>query len=368
MKFSFYKSDLLDALKLVTKAVAVKPQTPILSGIYLKADNSTLELQANNFSVGTIVRIPVNVEAAGVTCVGGKRFAEIIAKLPDDTATVELADNKLKISSGAAKFELMTFDADDFPQVKKTEGTELTIRAAKLKEIVSRVASAVAKDDIRPIFTGVFFDLKDGTIKAVATNTHRINYFETAVEYAGEMNMLIPGTALRDLAAAMPNDETFVKITTDNKSVTFQVNNIMMTVRQVAGMFPPYEKVLKVEENFSLKVNRDELKSAINRVAVVAKEGEYNSVKLTIEEGLMTISAQTESTSAEESLEIVGGGELAIGFNYQYMLDMLGSIDSKELRLGFGEDQYKPSKWQGDGEENFIGVITPVRMRGGRNV
>lgn len=364
MKFSFYKSDMLDALKLVTKAVAVKPQTPILSGIYLKADNSALELQANNFAIGTIARIPVNVEASGVTCVGGKRFAEIIAKLPDDTAAVELADNKLKIFSGAAKFELMTFDADDFPQVKKTEGTELTIRAAKLKEIISRVALAASKDkeNDRPIFTGVFFELKDGTIKAVATNTHRLNYFETKQDYAGETSMLVPATALRDLAAALPNDETSVKITTDIKSATFQCNNIVTTVRQIAGQFPPYEKVLKVEERFSLKVNRDELKSAINRIALVAKEGEYNSVKLIIEEGAMTVSAQTESTSAEETLEIVGGGDLAIGFNYQYLLDMLGSIDAKVLRLGFGEDQYKPSKWQGDGEENFIGVITPVRQ------
>lgn len=361
MEFSFYKSDMLDALKLVTKAVAVKPQTPILSGLFLKVGNSHVELQANNFSVGTIARIPVNVEAAGMTCVSGKRFAEIIAKMPDDTVTAELADNKLKLFSGAAKFELMTFDADDFPPVKTTEGTEFTLLAAQFKEIVTRTASAVAKDDTRPIFCGVYFELSGGKLKAVATNTHRINYFETKINFAGEMNMLIPATALRDLAAALPSDPTPVKITADIKSVTFQCNNVVMTVRQIAGQFPPYEKVLNVEEKFSLKVNRDELKSAITRVAMVAKEGEYNSVKLTIEEGALTVSAQTESTSAEEILEIVGGGELAIGFNYQYLLDMLGSIDEKELRLGFS-DKYEPSKWQGDGEENFIGVITPVRM------
>ena len=362
MKFSQYKSDLLDALKIVSKAVAVKAQTPILSGLFLETGNSLVTLQANNFSVGTIARTPAYVEAAGKICVSGKRFAEIVAKMPDETITFELVDNQLKISSGATKFALMTFAPDDFPQVKATEGTELTICAAKLKEIVARVASAVGKDDSRPIFTGVYFELSGGKLKAVATNTHRINYFETNVEYAGEMNMLIPGVALRDLAAALPNDETAVQITVDNKAVTFQFNNIMMTVRQVAGMFPPYEKVLKVKEKFSLKVNRDELKSAISRVALVAKDGEYNSVKLTIEEGNMLVSAQNESTSAEESVQIVGGGDLAIGFNYQYLLDMLGSIDEKVLRLGFGEDQYEPSKWQGDGEENFIGVITPVRM------
>ena len=363
MKFSFYKSDMLDALKLVTKAVVVKPQTPILSGIYLKADNSALELQANNFTVGTVAKIPVNVEAAGVTCVGGKRFAEIIAKLPDDTVTTELDGNKLKIFSGATKFELLTFDPDDFPQVKAAEGTELKIPAGMLKEIVARVASAAGKDDNRPIFTGVYFELSNGTLKAVATNTHRINYFEEKIEFSGEMNMLIPASALKDLASALPNDATPVKITVNLKDVTFQCSNFMTTARQIAGQFPPYEKILDVKENFSLKVNREEFKGAINRMSMIAKDSEFNGIALGIEEGCLTVSAKTDTTAAEECLEIDGGGDLRIGFNYKYLQDMLSAISEEFLQIGFG-GEYEPAKFQGFGEENFVGIITPLRMRG----
>ena len=103
MKFSFHKSDMIDALKLVSKSVAVKSSTPILSGIYLKAEGAMLELQSNDFATGTIARIAVNVEVQGETVVDGKSFVAIIARQPDDTVTAELINNQLELRSVKAQ-------------------------------------------------------------------------------------------------------------------------------------------------------------------------------------------------------------------------------------------------------------------------
>ena len=102
MKFSCYKSDLTEALQCVIRAVAVKPMTPILAGIYLKAEGSMLELQANNFATGIITRIPVNTEVTGEVVVSGKRFQEFVRNMPDDTITFSDEDggNLLQITSG----------------------------------------------------------------------------------------------------------------------------------------------------------------------------------------------------------------------------------------------------------------------------
>ena len=123
MKFSCYKNDLTEALQFVIRAVAVKPMTPILAGIYLKAEGSMLELQANNFSTGIITRIPVNTEVSGVTVVSGKRFQEFVRNMPDDTITFSDEDNNnsLRIESGGASVELLTMTAGDFPKVKTPE-------------------------------------------------------------------------------------------------------------------------------------------------------------------------------------------------------------------------------------------------------
>ena len=120
MKFSCYKNDLTEALQFVIKAVAVKPMTPILAGIYLKAEGSMLELQANNFSTGIITRIPVNTEVSGETVVSGKRFQEFVRNMPDDTITFsdEDSNNTLSIESGGANVQLLTMAAGDFPKVK----------------------------------------------------------------------------------------------------------------------------------------------------------------------------------------------------------------------------------------------------------
>ena len=155
MKFSCYKSDLTEAMQFAIRAVAVKPMTPILAGIYLKADGSMLEIQANNFSTGLITRIPVNTEVPGEVVVSGKRFQEFVRNMPDDTITFSNANNMLMIESGGASVELLTMTASDFPKVKTPDtDRSFKIRTTVLRNLIKRTAFAVAKDDARPIFTG----------------------------------------------------------------------------------------------------------------------------------------------------------------------------------------------------------------------
>ena len=177
MKFSCYKSDLTEALQFVIRAVAVKPMTPILAGIYLKAEGSMLEIQSNNFSTGIITRIPVNTEISGETVVSGKRFQEFVKNMPDDTITFygEDGDNFLTIESGGASVELLTMPASDFPKVKTPETEKsFKIRTTTLRDLIRKTVFAVAKENDRPIFTGGCFEIKGDKISLVATNTHRL--------------------------------------------------------------------------------------------------------------------------------------------------------------------------------------------------
>ena len=178
MKFTCAKNELKDALTVANRAVAVKPQTPILAGIYLRAEGSTLEMQANNFSLGIITKIAVNTEVPGEIVVVGKYFQEIIAKLPGETVTIsyDSGDNIVYITSGASKYNLLAMSAEDFPKVKTQEVvTSFKIRAAALKDLIKRTVFACATDDAaRPIFTGCLFELNGNSITVAATNTHRI--------------------------------------------------------------------------------------------------------------------------------------------------------------------------------------------------
>ena len=176
MKFSCYKSDLNEALQFAIRAVAVKPMTPVLAGIYLKAEGSMLEIQANNFSTGIITRIPVNTEVAGEVVVSGKRFQEFVRIMPDDTITFYTEDNALSIESGGASVELLTMAAEDFPKVKTPEtDNSFKIRTTALRDLIRKTSFAVGKSDgDRPIFGGCCFELKGDTLAVIGTNTHRL--------------------------------------------------------------------------------------------------------------------------------------------------------------------------------------------------
>lgn len=360
MKFSFYKRDLLDVLRLVSKSVAVKTMTPILSGIYLRAEGNQLELQSNDLSTGTIARILINCEEPGETVVKGKNFGEIIAGMPDDTVTVELDGTQLVITSGASRFEILTHTPEDFPQVKKPEGQKVTLKASLLKEIITKVAYAVAKDDARPVFKGVHFEIGGGEVKAASTNGHRLAHFKTAMPTGGDVKAIVPAVALKNLAIVLPDDESPVEMILGGRQVAFEFNEYLVTARQIEGDFPPVEKLLQPMPGFAVSIPRQEFKQVLDRVGIVAKDNEYNAIIMTFEPNCLTVSAQTTSSTAQECMEVEGGEDLRIGFNRQYWLEYLASTQGEKVTAHFG-DQFQPVVICDEDDERYLAVITPVR-------
>jgi DNA polymerase-3 subunit beta len=366
MKFSCYKSDLTEALQFVIKAVAVKPMTPILAGIYLKAEGSMLELQANNFSTGIITRLPVNTEVAGEVVVSGKRFQEFVRNMPDDTITFSVEDNTLSIESGGASVELLTMTASDFPKVK-TPDTEhsFKIKTTVLRDLIRRTVFAVGKDDMRPIFTGCCFEIKGDTISMIATNTHRL---ALAKERLGETyedsSFVVPAEALRGIMLRIdPNDaENYVTINYSVRYLTFTFDNVFVNTRLVEGMFPPYEKVIPSSSSTNVKVDTAAFKKAVDFVSLMSKETEYNTVKFTFTDGGIEISSNSpEVGGAGQSIEAeIDGDDLEISFNVAYIADVLKIIDSKQLDIALN-DRYSPAAFTEPDNDNYVYIATPVR-------
>ena len=178
MKITVSKKEFSDALKIVSKALAVKSSTPILSGIYFKASASCLELQATDYNVGIITKIPASVEEDGETVIIGKKLLEVSLKLGGEVVTISTQENIAEVSSEGSKFSLLIMNAEDFPkiQVEETQQT-FSVRQTQFKNLVSKTAFAASKDDSRPIFTGVLFKGDGENLTFVATNTHRFAVF-----------------------------------------------------------------------------------------------------------------------------------------------------------------------------------------------
>lgn len=366
MKFSCYKNDLTEALQFAIRAVAVKPMTPILAGIYLKAEGSMLELQANNFSTGIITRIPVNTEVAGEVVVSGKRFQEFVRNMPDNTITFSVEDNTLSIESGGASVELLTMTASDFPKVK-TPDTERSfkIQTTVLKDLIKKTAFAVGKDDARPIFTGCCFEIKGDTISMIATNTHRLALAKAQLnETYEESTFVVPAEALRDIMYRIDSSdvENYVTINYSTRYLTFTFDNVFVNTRLVEGMFPPYEKVIPASSSTNVKVDTAAFKRAVDFVSLMSKETEYNTVKFTFTDGGIEISSNSpEVGGAGQNIEAeIDGDDLEISFNVAYIADVLKVIDSKQIDIALN-DKYSPAAFTEPGNDNYVYIATPVR-------
>ena len=367
MRFSCYKDDLNDALQFVIRAVAVKPQTPVLSGIYLRAEGSMLELQANNYSMGIIVRIPVNTEEPGDIVVGGKKFQEFVRNMPDKTITFFDEDNSLVMESGGASVRLLTMTTQEFPKVKTPDAeSSFRIRTIVLQDLIRRTVFAAAKDDdSRPIFKGCCFEIKNNAINLVATNTHRLALAKGTLpdNYDG-MSFVVPADTLRDIMNRIDSKDAdnYVTVNYSRRFVAFTFDNVFVTARLIEGLFPPYDRVIPTSSTTRVTVDTKDFKEAIELVALMSKETEYNTVKFVFNsDGIEISSDSPEIGGAVKTVEAdCDGDDLTIAFNAGYIIDVLKIIDTAKVEISLN-DQFSPAAFIEPGNENFVYIATPVR-------
>lgn len=359
MKITVSKKEFSDALKVVSKALAIKPSTPILSGIYFKAAESCLELHSTDYSVGIIAKIPASVEVAGETVIIGKKLLEVSLKLGGDTVTISTQENSAEIFSDSGKFSLLTYAAEDFPKIKIEETQQtFSLRQSQFKNLVSKTAFAASKDDGRPIFTGVLFKGDGENLTFVATNTHRLAVFSEKISVPIDGELIIPAKILQDISAMIDGGRE-IKIGYSGSKIYFTFDNFLVTSRLIAGIYPPFERVFPKNNEIFATVDVAEFKNALERVAVIAKENEYETVALKFaDNGLKIFASSVEVGEAEENISAeISGGELDISFNYNYWTDVLKVVDAEKITIGMTAP-LAPVSLQVD---NFRYVATPVR-------
>ena len=369
MRFTCYKNDLVEALQVAIRSVAVKPITQILSGIYLRVDGRDLEMQANNFSTGIVIRVPVNVESEGEVVLSGKKFQEFVRNMPDETITLfgEEAATTFSMESGGAQIELLTMPASEFPKVKvpDTYGS-FTIRSNVLKNLIRKTIFAVAKDDDRPVFRGCCFEIDGNKISLVATNAQRIAIAKESLQHNDtndNVSFVVPSETLRYFNFD-PNDvENTVEVKYSDRIVTFGYNNVYITSRLLEGGFPDYERVFQDEYTTHVKINKAELRNAVDLIALTARESEFNMIKFDIMQGRMEISAYSPDIGeARKNIEVETSGDmLEIAFNVDYLLDALRVMDTPFVHMHLNGNN-SPVLLSEPDNENYSYIITPVRI------
>ena len=376
MKFEIARDRLLDGLSDVMKAVSSKAAIAILTGIKLDVDEEGLHLTGSDSDITIQTFIPaeengeqlIRTSQSGSIVLQAKYFNEIVRKLPTNDIEIEVSGHlQTHIRSGKSEFHLIGSDAEDYPQLPEIDDDRhFAIPADLLKSIIRETVFAVSASESRPILTGVHWQVQEGELVCVATDSHRLARRKTRLENAPEddYSVVIPGKSLQELNKILGDSNEPVGITMSNKQVLFRAGHVLFYSRLLEGNYPDTSRLIPSEYKTDIYVNGKTLLQSIDRASLLAREERNNVVRFTADgSNVVEISSNSpEIGKVEEQVETasVEGEELKISFSAKYMMDALRAIEGQDIVIRF-TGAMRPFILKSAEDDTLLQLILPVR-------
>ncbi|MGF9977371.1 DNA polymerase III subunit beta [Viridibacillus arvi] len=376
MKFDIMRDRLLDGLNDVMKAVSSKTTIPILTGIKIDVSEEGMRLTGSDADITIQTYIPVeengeqliNVEKPGSIVLQAKMFNEIVRKLPTNDVEFEVSEKfQTRIRSGKSDFHLIGLDSTEYPLLPElSEDNQFTVPADLLKSIIRETVFAVSTSESRPVLTGVHWQIKDGELVCVATDSHRLARRKVTLEHlpSEQSSVVVPGKSLNELSKILNDATTPVDIVMTNQQVLFKTNDVLFFSRLLEGNYPDTSRLIPEEYKTDVTVNGRSLLQAIDRASLLAREDRNNVVRFTtMQDDTIEISSNSpEVGKVEEQIQVSSlvGEELKISFSAKYMMDALKAIDGQDVVIQF-TGAMRPFIIRSVHDDAILQLILPVR-------
>jgi DNA polymerase-3 subunit beta len=366
MKFRVARDALLKPLNLVAGVVERRQTLPVLSNVLLNLDGNRLSITGTDLEVELVGR--VNLEAAGEAgeiTVPARKLADICKSLPEGAdVEVSVSEGKATVRSGRSRFTLATLPAREFPNIEDSIGThQLTLKQGQLRRLIDRTAFAMAQQDVRYYLNGMYWEIRSGRLRAVATDGHRLAVctFPDSLELE-DTQVIIPRKGVLELSRLMQSDDDGVTIILGSNHVRATTDDFTFTSKLVDGKFPDYERVLPRNPNKIVEGTRLELRQAFTRTAILSNE-KYRGVRLKLsQDNLEIVANNPEQEQAEEQVPVSYSGDpLEIGFNVGYLLDVLGVLSGEQVKFSLTDPNSSALLEEADGGDSLY-VVMPMRL------
>lgn len=379
MKFICAQSELNNQLSSVSRAVPSRPSRPVLGNILATADAEaqTMTLVGFDEVLGIESKFDAQVEASGSLTLPAKLLGDIVSRLPegDITVTVEADEVTVTLTSSSGRYQVRGLSAEDYPALPTVEvGEVVELPAEALLEGLRGSLFASSADETKQVLTGVHLLTETDVLEFAATDGHRLAVVQTSDESgaSGEeslsMNVTVPAKALRELERMIQgyasNEPVTVRL--DDTQVLFDLGAQKLTTRLLEGQYPNYRQLLPKQFARQVTLNRRDLVSSLERIAVLA--GQKNDIiKMTLNSADQVVSLSVEAQevgSGKEDLQAqITGDDLDIAFNVRYLLDGLKAFDSNEVQLQCNAAT-SPAVMLPLGETKMTYLVMPVQIRG----
>ena len=361
------RDDLLAPLQTVSGIVERRHTLPILSNVLLERGADALNLLATDLEIQICTRARIGSKASAMTITtSARKFQDILRALPADAQVVlESSGNRILLRSGRSRFTLQTLPAEDFPRLTANADliSEIELPQKTLRELLLLVQYAMAQQDIRYYLNGLLLSVEAKELRVVATDGHRLAFAKTSLEKdAQRQEVVLPRKAVIELGKLLRDDESPIRITLLGNQVRFTFSDIELVTKIVDGKFPDYGRVIPTTHKNEIVVERIDLLQALQRAAILSND-KFRGVRWVLTENSLRVScSNTEQEEALEELEVSYSGDaLDIGFNVNYLLDVLNALSGKSVSCAFGDASSSVLMTE-PGRDNFKYVIMPMRI------
>jgi DNA polymerase III subunit beta len=373
IKLTCSRERLVETVSLVARAVSARTSVQVLAGILVSVDSERLHLAATDMELSINSSLEAEIDGKGSSVVPGRVFVDACRSLPSSESKVTIeqtgGSRMVSLTCGTASYRLNVSTPEDFPRLPevKKEGVFKVDRETFL-DTANRVARAASRDESRPVLTGILVQFEKGEssstrkLMMAATDSYRLAVKET--EFGGEtpeLEAIVPARAITELAR-IPAVSSELELAIQDNHAIFVHGDTTLSTRRIDGQFPNHRQLIPESFTHTIKLARAEFLDVVRRVAVMAQR--TSPIRLSFEEGVLTVSAQTQDVGeASETLPVAFSGEpIEIGFNAEFLREGIESVIGDEIELNL-INPIRPGLLRAKGD-SFWYLIMPIRLAG----
>ena len=359
---------LVEPMKNISSVSDLKQTLPILGNTLFKLKDGKLTLLSSDLEVEVCYTCDIDIDADIASTIPSKKFTDILRSLESSETSLEFKENSVIIKGGKSKFKVATLPASDFPISDTGELDELKIEAKKFTDLVNKTSFSMGYQDARHFLNGLYFEITANSLIAVATDGHRLALSETeATDLNSKSTCIIPRKCISELKRILTtyNDDNsnLITIGVNSRNLIAKTNNYVIKSKLIEGKYPDYRKVFPENLPHVLILNKNNFKSALQRMSILSSE-QYKGVKLSLNTtslDLTTTNPQQEK--GEDKIDCSYTGEpMEVGFNLAYLLEVIDVIETDNVQLRFDTQDTGCLLTSDDNSPTSKYIIMPMRV------
>lgn len=374
MKISFLKKEILKSLQRASAIAEKKTTMPILGNIFLRSENEKVFITATDLEIGMHGEVNCKVKEEGQICIPAQHLISIIKELPSDDVKLETGSNSwVVITSGKAQFKIAGVVGDEFPKIPTAREFKFqTIKKETLERAIDKTSFAICMDEMRYNLNGSLIETESTPngktlFKMVSTDGHRLAFFNKTLEDGEDVELekgiILPRKGIMELKHLLSEaKQEKIQFGFSKGSVAFQIDDTFLFMRLVVGEFPDYTAVIPKNNDKKLILDRGQFSDSLRRVSLLS-EGKSKCVKFGIHgKGVLLKANSPELGEAEEEIQgEFNGGDMNIGFNARYIMDVINATNGDKVVVELNHEQ-SPGVFRMADDPTFFGVIMPMRV------